>query len=736
MHSPADLPLTRDLVLVGGGHAHALVLLRWIMRPMVGARLTLINPDPTAPYTGMLPGHVAGHYPREALEIDLVALCLRAGARFVRGSATAIDRKARLVTVSGRPPVGYDVLSLDVGITAGMPQLPGFETHAHAAKPLGPFADSWATFVEAVRTARMAPTVAVIGGGVAGVELALAMAWRLRSVGARPEVRLVENGPRILRDLGERAARRLAWQLASAGIEVLAGAETRRITAAGLELADGRTVPARFVAGAAGATPHPWLADTGLALDRGFVRVGPTLQSETDARIFAVGDCASLVHAPRPKAGVFAVRAAPILDRNLRIALAESGAGMIPFRPQRDYLKLISTGRRAAVGEKFGLVLSGARIWRLKDRIDRRFMDRFRALPPMPAPARPAAAAADAAAGLDRPFCAGCGSKVGGGVLARVLDGLPPPRRADVVSRPGDDAAVLDIGGARQVITVDHLRALTEDPWLMTRIAAVHALGDVWAMGAAPQAALASIVLPRMSEPLQERTLAEIMSAASEVFRAAGAEVVGGHTTMGAEMTIGFAVTGLVADGRVIGLAGAGPGDALILTKPLGTGIVLAAAMRGAAGGSVVSNLLSAMAVPQQAAARILAARARAMTDVTGFGLAGHLGNICAASGGGAEVWLDRLPVYPGAAALAAAGHESVLAPANRRDHAARFDDPSAAPAVLFDPQTAGGLLAAVPSAEADDLLAAIRETGLAEAAIIGTVTAAAGRIAVRSAAT
>ena len=172
-------PLVKELVLLGGGHTHALVVRRWGMRPVPGVRLTLINPGPTAPYTGMLPGHVAGHYAREALDIDLVRLARFAGARLILGAADAIDPVARRVRVPGRAPIAYDLLSVDIGITSDMANLPGFAEHGVAAKPLGPFADRWAACCAGEGPAR----IAVIGGGVAGVELALACAHRMRSLG-------------------------------------------------------------------------------------------------------------------------------------------------------------------------------------------------------------------------------------------------------------------------------------------------------------------------------------------------------------------------------------------------------------------------------------------------------------------------------------------------------------------------------------------------------------------------
>ncbi len=188
--------------------------------------------------------------------------------------------------------------------------------------------------------------------------------------------------------------------------------------------------------------------------------------------------------------------------------------------------------------------------------------------------------------------------------------------------------------------------------------------GDVWSMGAAPQVALAQVTLPRMSEALQARTLAEVMAAAAEVFGAAGADLVGGHSTMGAETVIGFTVTGLCD--APIGQDGARAGDAIVLTRPIGTGVVLAAEMAGAARGADVVAMLRTMQRPQGDAAAVLAG-AHAMTDVTGFGLAGHLTAVCRASGVAAEISLEAVPVYDGAEDLAAAGHVSSLHGANVR---------------------------------------------------------------------
>ncbi len=688
------LPLTRDLVLIGGGHTHALVLRKWGMNPLPGVRVSVINPGPTAPYSGMLPGFVAGHYTRDELDIDLVRLARFAGARLIDGYATAIDRDAQTITVAGRPPIGYDVAAVDVGITSTMPALQGFSAHAIPAKPLGNFASRW----DAFRASAENPEIAIIGGGVAGAELAMAMAHALRD--RNPKVRLIDR-MRVLTALGYKARQKMLAALDSAQIEIIEDAEVSEVFPEGIVLTDGRTIRSDFTTGAAGAKPHDWIGTTGLDLHDGFITVDAHLQS-SDPAIFAVGDCAHLSHDPRPKAGVYAVREAPVLFDNLRAVL--SGGQMSAYKPQRDYLKLISLGRKSALAEKFGTARAGGLLWKLKDQIDRTFMNQFDDLRMMEADKPPRTAALGMAEALgDKPLCGGCGAKVGRAALQHIL-----------TDTFGDDAALIQPG---QVMTTDHLRAMIDDPVLMTRITAIHALGDIWAMGAQAQAATAQIILPRMSAPLQERTLREIMTTAEQVMDATGAKIIGGHTSLGAELTIGFTITGLIE--KPITQDGARAGDVLILTKPLGSGTIMAAEMQGKARGADVIACLAHMTVAQDAASEILG-DATAMTDITGFGLAGHLRGICDASGVGAKLDVGAIPLMDGADELSRQGIRSSLF-ADNQAGAGVIAGPGHD--LLFDPQTAGGLLAAVPANAAEKTLRELREAGY-PAALIGMIIA------------
>ena len=719
------LPLVQDLVLIGGGHTHALVLRMWAMKPLPGVRLTLINPDPIAPYTGMLPGLIAGHYRREEMMIDLVRLARFANARLILDRATGIDREGQTIHLAGRPPLPYDLASLDIGITSDLPDLSGFSEYAHSAKPLGVYATEWEAFV-----ARALPTprLVVIGGGVGGVELALASAHRLRGAGAIPQITLVDRGPTLLPTLSVQTRAGLTTALQSYGVTVLSNASPASAEPDAVTLQDGRRLPSDFTLTVAGSRPHPWLPSTGLDLHNGYIAVEATLRT-SDPHIFATGDCAHLSHAPRPKAGVYAVRAAPTLLANLRATLTNQP--LRPFNPQKDHLKLISLGQQSALADKWGLRLGGPWLWRTKDRIDRRFMAKFEDFPAMTTPALPRHPVTGLAEAIgDKPLCGGCGAKIGSDGLSAMVASLPRPKRLEVLAGAGDDAAILRADNGVQVLTTDHLRAFTCDPRLMARLTAIHAMGDIWAMGATPQVALAQITLPRLSPTLQSRMLAEVMEAAAEVFGHAGADIVGGHTSQGAELTIGFTVTGLALN--PITKANAQPGDALILTKALGSGTVLAAEMAMARLpdlmlGEAVTACFTQMLCPLGPASAILSHHAHAMTDVTGFGLAGHLIEMLEASQTSAHLNLNAIPLMPGAEALTAAGHHSSLAPTNRaaligRIRGAALTTPRAA--LLYDPQTCGGLLAAVPYGIAASLITQLHTAGDSTAAIIGQITA------------
>ena len=729
-------PVVKDVLLVGAGHAHVAVLRRFGMRPLPGVRLTLLTREVDTPYSGMLPGVVAGHYGFDDAHIDAGRLSRFAGARLYPDEAVGIDLAARRVLCRGRPPVPFDLLSLDIGSRPNTGAVPGAAGHAIPVKPI----DGFLRRFEGVRArvqAGQSRHVLLVGGGAGGVELLLSVEHRLRQAARDLRLTLVTGSADILPGFPPGFRARFHAVLAKRGIAVQAGVRVAAVEPGVVVLADGARLAADEVLWAAEAAPASWLAGTGLPLDdQGFLSVDATLRAT--AEVFAAGDVIAFRPGALPRSGVYAVRAGPVLADNLRATL--TGRPLRPYRPQAHALAIVSTGRPYAVLTRNGVTLEGGWAWRLKDRIDRRWMARYNDLPPMPGPpAGPASPLADQAALRDISAvamrCGGCGAKVGATVLSRALGRIAPAGRADVLvglDAP-DDAAVVDTGGPRlSVHTVDYFRALLDDPYRFGMIAANHALGDIYAMGAEPQTALAIATVPYGLEAKVEADLSDMMQGANEVLRDAGCALVGGHTSEGAELSLGFAVNGLADRGALLRKGGLLPGDALILTKPIGTGTLLAADMRGLAKSRWVLAAVRHMTLSNRRAAAVLARHGvHAATDVTGFGLLGHLVEMTQASGVDVCLRLASIPVLDGARETAAAGVLSSLQPANVRLRRAIRDLDAAQRLplypLLFDPQTAGGLLAGVPAEQAGACLAALRAEGYEQAAVIGDVRPPAG---------
>ena len=276
----STIPITRDLVLLGGGHTHALVLCKWAMQPLPGVQVTLVNPDVKAPYTGMLPGFVAGHYQRKDLDIDLVRLARAAGARLIVDRATGLDPVTQTVKLANRPDIAFDILSIDIGISSRIPNSDRSSPIIIPAKPLGPFADAWDALVDRISQDKRAAKISIIGAGVAGVELALAMAHRLRSLELpAARIELIEATSQPMREPNGGARRNLIAALAREGISLITDASMDKIDP-----------DSDFIVSTAGASPHAWLADTSLALEDGFICIDKHLQSLNMPGIFAAGD--------------------------------------------------------------------------------------------------------------------------------------------------------------------------------------------------------------------------------------------------------------------------------------------------------------------------------------------------------------------------------------------------------------------------------------------------------------
>ncbi|MCO5733120.1 FAD-dependent oxidoreductase [Rhizobium sp. SSA_523] len=370
-----DLRQAGPIVLLGGGHAH-LEVVRHLGQLGLGRDLaggvTLVSPSRHAPYSGMLPGHIAGAYGFAEFHVDLLALCRGHGIRFLETAATGIDPERRRVFLQDGSRLDYRLLSIDIGST---PVLPPAVTAGIPVKPIASFAERLLR-LDALADQGRPLALTVIGQGVAGVEVAFALKRRYRG---RPiEIALAGRAPRPVPERSLRAGRLVERELAKAGIAHHRDFDVVAVEDGEVLAKDGRRLKAdEFVWTTSSGAPA-WLRETGLLLDPdGFIRVDEKLRSLSHSNVFAAGDVAALVE-PRPKAGVFAVREGPVLADNIHRSMTRGR--LKAFRPQRAWLALISLSDGRAIADKWQLALLGRWVTRWKERIDSRFLQRYRTM--------------------------------------------------------------------------------------------------------------------------------------------------------------------------------------------------------------------------------------------------------------------------------------------------------------------------------------------------------------------
>jgi pyridine nucleotide-disulfide oxidoreductase family protein len=363
----------KRLLLVGAGHAHLEILRRQILEPL-RVELTVVSLGPLHHYSGMVPGYIQGIYQEEEIAVRIPDLVARAGGTLVEGRAVAVEPGAKRVKLEDGREVSYDLISFAVGSnTAGIDD-PGVAGEAQRIKPL----ERAVALRE--RLAREEGPVTVVGGGAAGVEIALAIAAFFEKARRSHRIAILESGEEILSGYRSRFRRRARAILEDRGIEVRTGRRVLAVHPGEVEMEEGLRVPSRLTVWLTGAVAWPLFRDSGLPLDgRGFLLTDDALRSVAAPDVFAVGDCGTLAsHPETPKAGVYAVREAPVLWKSLKAAV--QGGEPPRYEPQERFLSILNTGDGRALLDYKGIVSHSRWAWRLKDAIDRRFMARYQGL--------------------------------------------------------------------------------------------------------------------------------------------------------------------------------------------------------------------------------------------------------------------------------------------------------------------------------------------------------------------
>jgi len=701
------VPIFKDLVLVGGGHSHALVLRQWAMNPLPGVRITLISPQTMTPYSGMLPGLIAGHYSFEQTHMYLVKLALWANIRFIQDKVIAIDVEAKTLTLENRPAIEFDVVSIDIGSTPNQ-QIEGTNEYSTPVKPISDFYTRWNLIQEQVKQHKI-KSLAVVGGGAGSVEVIMAFACKLQKTGASLQYHLITGAEDILPGYNHQVITQVKRQLKKYNITVHNSTRVTKLSKGLVHCQKGDPILSDEIIWCTQASGASWLKKGQLACDdAGFMNVRQTLQSLEYDYVFGAGDIVNMVDSPRPKAGVYAVRQAPVLFHNLQAVLLNQK--LMNYKPQDGFLSLLALGEKKATGSKSLVSFSGDWVWRWKDSIDRKFMDKFHQLPPLAmnfdATINPQLIDAQEQTEQHDPLkrCGGCGAKIGANVLQQVLNDLLGEGRY----QPQD---AVQITNSAEIVyqSVDALKTPIQDPWLFGQIAVSHALSDLYAMNLKPESAQVLITLPYASQEIQKRQLKMLMQGIFMQLDTLQCRFLGGHTSEASELSVGLVVNGIQQQVPLFHKQGLMLGDKLVLSKPLGTGVILAAAMQAQCDGMVFNQAIDSMLQANDQAAKLLSElNVQACTDVTGFGLLGHLYELCQASDCAATLDLSAIPVLAGAEALAVQNIKSSLYNQNRQAlnviewEDAMMQNPRFK--LLFDPQTSGGLLAGISAARYAEL--------------------------------
>ena len=746
-------PIQTELVLVGGGHANIQVLKSFGMRPIAGLRVSLISDVINAPYSGMLPGFVAGEYSYDEMHINLVQLANFANARFIKTNITSIDTLNRQIHCEGRPEISYDLISVNTGITPDFGDIIGAREHCIAVKPISHFLSHLPNLDATVTS----PTdvIAIIGSGAAGIELAFAFRARFNQKNIKPKITIIGSAERFFPTLPKKCHQAIYEQCKKADIEVHLGHAATQVSNKVVTLNSGVQLAASHTFLVTGAKPSEWLNSSSIDLTSdGYIEVNNAYQSISNNRVFAGGDIAKIKHQPRPRSGVFAVRAGPILAKNLRLAL--EGMAVQPHQPQSRYLSLIMLGNGTVMALWDRFYISAKWLWPVKKWIDQKFISNFSNLPDMKESTHSSIKLsekelmAEKDPLLEKMHCAGCGAKAGAHLLDTVL-----PIAAEIAAKLGGDMRYLpnlniiaDAGefpiaefsdsNQTMVQTIDSISQMISDPFLFGRIAALHSLSDLVVSNTVPLTALSLITLQRAKRNLQESDLTNMLAGAMIEFSRAKVTLIGGHTSQSYENSLGFALTGIKnksthSKAYLPSFASNLEPLSVILTKPLGIGLLLAASMRNEAPDGAYQNCVDVMLASNTSAAEFLWQNGvLAMTDVTGFGLARHIENVIQDIETnlnvkmGAALFLHKIPILEGASKiLENTSIRASLSPSNKNSVRNFMDlntKNTSLTDILFDPQTSGGIVAVVPTANANKLVAHLQKSIAPKTAIIGSL--------------
>ena len=678
-----DNIVKKDLVLVGAGHSHIEVIKYLGKLKLNGLRITLISKNPYCTYSGMVPGYIEGQYNWSEINIDVVRLAFKNNIRLILNEVVKISGKDRVVYLKNNSIVEYDILSINIGIESNKNNIEGAEDFAYALKPISEIDN----IISSITLSKQ-NKVAIIGAGAAGVEVALALNERFQKLGITKKIILIANSNTIMKSYPVAVAKKLEKAIFKKNITILFKSTVTKVLKSSIVINNIKKIKdCCSVLATNGVAPY-LVKTSDLALSKnGFISVKKTLQTSNFKNIFASGDVVDIEDLSLVKAGIYAVRQANILKKNLKKIFYKKK--LINFYPQKSYLSIIGTTDNSAILHKYCITVKGKIFWFIKKYIDKKFIEKYsynykkNKIQTFSIESKEPSE--------HKMQCEGCGSKIPFEVLKQVF--------SKNINLGSLDANNVECNSSL-VHTVDAITSIIDDLYLMGRIAAKHSLNDLFAGRAYPISTQMIISTPKSLNIIQKRDIYQISEGANSIFTEVSCSISGGHSysSENEKSSIGFSLIGKIKTNKNKPL-NSKKKHKIYMTGKIGTALVMAALKQSLIEGEYYKELVDEMTKSNIKIFKIIQKyNILDITDISGFGLALHLKNLLIRNKKykGANIFLNKILMLNGAkkamqknviSSLTYSNKSSVINSLEIISNLKRYYN------ILYDPQTAGGFL-------------------------------------------
>ena len=698
-----EIPITNDLVLIGGGHSHLSVLMKLSKRPINGNRITLITNEIDTPYSGMIPGYIEGIYSWRDSHIDLYRLCLKLNVRFIHAEVERVSAYEKEIYFKDRPKIKFDVLSINTGIQSNNREIKGAAKYCLPVKPISKLANNFLNKITNFKS------IAFIGGGAGSVELALAIKKRFLNINQDIKITIITGKRGLLSTFPQKTKLTSLKTLEKFKIDIIEYKRVLEVKPKQIILSDKSMLKIDKAILSTNSMTPKWLAKSDILLTKdNYILVNKSFQTNYKY-VFASGDVIDFNNQNLKKAGVFAVRSGKPLAINIKQFIL--GKKLVEYKFNKNYLALIGTSKRSAIATKYNLTFNSRFFFYLKKYIDQNFIKKFSDFK-IRKKFTLEALKTDVLNIFvkhkekitdenDIMQCKGCAAKV-------PLNALKQALPKDIVSTSEDAVSVP--GQPELYQTVDMISSIITDPFLLGKIAANHSISDMVSVNSKITSAMMILQLPLSKTEINSRDLEQVLLGANEIFKTIDCPLIGGHTMIGKDKDpiIGFSILGqkqkkikIMKNRRKIKTK-----DLLILTEKIGSGLIFAGINNYLIDSYFQTDVIKQMIKGNLNFGKISNhLNILSMTDITGFGLANHLLNLIKRDNSktGLTIYPNKIPLFEGVNECLNKDIKSSLFKSNydiaQKDMIYKRDK-SKLDNILYDPQTVGGIAFIIPQEE------------------------------------